>query len=355
MGNQQGKPNVYQQYYDALNQQQSTTASTNKNNGANSSNPTPLIGDISIDNVNPYEVLGVSKQFTWEELKDSYHRLARMIHPDKGGSEKLFILVTDCFRKLAYEYKARQEDKSHHELKKASQQYHEKHDMYREQPHSQFGIQMPPPPASSTKATTSDFQDSNNFQERFNKVFDEFKIEDETSRGYGHIMTASSKNRDDISIDRRLKKFTNEAFNDEFNKIPIRQQVVKYKEPEALVLTKNIAYTEIGKDASDFTYNDPTAKTGLFYTDYMQAYDEGNQRLVDPNTVKRKEFKTVEQYDAYRSKKTGRKLTDKELQYQAQQKQIEEERERERLERVQSRDEIYRIQHERMKQKMLQR
>jgi curved DNA-binding protein CbpA len=342
MGNQQGKPNVYQQYYDALQNRQSTSSIPSM------SSSLPAIGDMNVDNVNPYDVLGVSKQFTWEDLKNSYHRLARLVHPDKGGSEKLFNLVTDCFRKLANEYKLRQDSKPHHELKKESQRYHENHSFEREQP-SMFEQQMPPPPINTS------LPDTNNFNERFNRLFDEFKIEDEEQRGYGHIMTASSKNRDDIHIEQKMKKFTNESFNEEFNRIPIRQQVVKYKEPEALVLTKNIAFTEIGQQSSDFTYNDPSAKSGLFYTDYMQAFDEGNQRLIDPNSVKRKEFKNVDQYDAYRAQKTGRKLTTKELQMMAKQKQMEEEREKERMERVRRQDEIYSLQHEKVKQKMLQR
>lgn len=338
MGNQNGKPNMYQQYYDALE--------------GKTSMPTSSI-EMSVDNVDPYEVLGVSKQFTWEELKNSYHRLARLVHPDKGGSEKLFNLVTECFRKLAYEYKSREESKPHHVLKKESQHYHDKNAHVREQPNF-FDQRMPAPPANTSMPPPS-YENTDQFNDRFNRIFEEFKIEDEETRGYGHMMVASSKNRDDINIEQKLKKFNNDAFNDEFNRLPVRQQVVKYKEPEALVLTKNIAFTEIGQQASDFTYNDPSAKSGLFYTDYMQAYDEGNQRLIDPSTVKRKEFKNVEQYDAYRAKTTSRRLTAKEMQFMAQQKQMEEEREKERIERIRQRDEIYSLQHEKIKQKMLQR
>jgi curved DNA-binding protein CbpA len=332
MGNQAGKPNVYQQYYDAMQ--------------GKSPMPTGEL-DVNPESVDPYEVLGVSKQFTWEELKNSYHRLARLVHPDKGGSEKLFNMVTDCFRKLAYEYKSREENKPHHVLKKESQHYHEKHDYVREQPNPfDQRTTMPPPPM---------VQENSQFNERFNQIFDEFKLEDEETRGYGHMMMASSKNRDDIHIEQKMKKFNNDSFNAEFNRIPIRQQVVKYKEPEALVLTKNIAFTEIGQQSGDFTYNDPSAKSGLFYTDYMQAYDEGNQRLIDPTTVKRKDFKNVEQYEAYRSKTSNRRLTAKEMQMMAQQKQMEEEREKERLERIRQKDEIYGLQHEKIKQKLLQR
>lgn len=339
MGNQQGKPNMYEQYYDALRNKKELPQVTHPT--SHGSGRLGVTEEWDIEDANPYEVLGLSKNFTWEELKTNYHRIARLVHPDKGGNEKLFNLVSNCFRKLAYEYKARQEDKPHHELKKESQWYHEKN--------SQDLRAMPPIPMN-----TSTHNENESFHDRFNRVFQEFRIEEETERGYGSMMTPSSKTRDDINIDRKVKKFTNEAFNEEFNKIPVRQQVVKYKEPEPLVLTKNIAYTEIGEKPDDFTRTDPTAKTGLFYTDYMQAFHEGNQRLVDPNTIKRKEFKTIEQYDNYRSQKTNRKMSSKEIQYMAQQKELEEKREQERLERVKHQDEVYRVQHEKLKRMMIQ-
>ena len=36
--------------------------------------------DIDIDSINPYEVLNVSKNFTWNELKESYRKLAINTH-----------------------------------------------------------------------------------------------------------------------------------------------------------------------------------------------------------------------------------------------------------------------------------
>ena len=52
------------------------------------------------DNINPYEILGVSKNYDLDELKQKYKLLAKKVHPDKGGSEQLFKLVTLCYKKL---------------------------------------------------------------------------------------------------------------------------------------------------------------------------------------------------------------------------------------------------------------
>jgi len=98
MGNQQSsRTNTYQQYYNSL-----------KNN-----EPIQLPSNIT-----PYEILGLNKNFSWDELKDAYKRQAKLVHPDKGGTEQLFNLVTEAFKKLAYEYKLKEQDKQHYELKK---------------------------------------------------------------------------------------------------------------------------------------------------------------------------------------------------------------------------------------------
>ena len=57
------------------------------------------------DNIDPYKILNISKNYDLEELKIKYKKIARKVHPDKGGSEQLFNLVTLCYKKLYEEYK----------------------------------------------------------------------------------------------------------------------------------------------------------------------------------------------------------------------------------------------------------
>jgi curved DNA-binding protein CbpA len=329
MGNQNGKYQDYQKHYETWKQK----------------------GGNTMD-VNPYEVLGVSKNFTWDELKSSYRRMAHLVHPDKGGSEQLFQLITQSFKTLAKEFQARQADRPHDELKKESQRYYEKHannemassvPSYHPLYQNQNQIQEP------NSSSHSHSRGEESFQERFNRIFEEHKIEDDTQVGYGQFMAPSSKTREDIQINSQFKKYNKEAFHKAFEQLPTTsRQITKYKEPEALVLTKNIAYTELGEKPADFTHQDPTLKTGLFYTDYMQAYNEGNQRLMDTSSVKRKEFKSVDEYDAYRNRKSQRPISEKERQYQAQEKERERLREESRLERLKQQDEAYRLQFEKL-------
>jgi curved DNA-binding protein CbpA len=327
MGNQHGKYKDYQKHYESWKQ-----------------------GGGQMADVNPYEVLGVSKNFTWEELKSSYRRMAHLVHPDKGGSQQLFQLITDSFRTLAKDYQARHADRPHDELKKESQRFYETQMEKRAPP----AYENPRMPESNNIRGQHLPRHEESFQDRFNRTFEEYKIEDDTQFGYGQFMTPSSKTREDIKIEPQMKKYNKESFNNAFEKLPTAsQKIVKYKEPEALVLTKNIAFTELGDKPTDFTHQDPTTKTGLFYTDYMQAYNEGNQRLIDTSSVKRKEFKNVDEYDAYRQRKSQRPMSEKERQFQAQEKERERLREEQRLERLKQQDEAYRLQFEKLERLQL--
>ena len=113
MGNSSSRQYTYQQYYNAVQQ------SGNMQNID--------FSKINIDSLDPYEVLNVPKNFKWEELKESYRKLALNTHPDKeGGNEHLFNIITECFKKLAKDYKTRISDKQHEEMKRESAAYFER-------------------------------------------------------------------------------------------------------------------------------------------------------------------------------------------------------------------------------------
>lgn len=294
MGNSSSRTQTYQQYYDALQKKQHIQ----------------IPSDLS-----PYDILGITKNFTWEELKEAYKRQARLVHPDKGGSEQLFNIVTDAFKKLAYEFKMKQQDKQHHELKRNYQS---------EQPHSSY---------------RPNITEDENFNDKFNRLFDENKFDDEDeSKGYGHMMAASSKTREDIDIPQVMSKFNKSKFNEIFDKqVPAGKEVIIYKEPEPLVLAKKLQFTEIGGTTDDFS-TDATKKTGLHYTDYMKAHT--TSRLVDPRSIQeRKTYKSIEEFESDRAARTQQKLSEEELRYQKEMQMKKEKEEQKRLKRVIERDE----------------
>ena len=334
MGNQSSRAQVYDKYYEAL---------QNPNQGS--------------QHIDPYDVLGLQRNFTWDELREAYRRTARWVHPDKGGNTQMFNIVTDCFKKLAIEFKTRYADRPHHELKREAEAH------YAQNPHvpTQNGIQpmsTQHPLFSQTKNETRD-ESNKNFQERFNRFFDDNKFDDEeTDAGYGSMMVKSSKVREEISIPQLLKgKVSADRFNSAFDEhtMPSSKEVIVHREPDAMQLAKTLQFTEIGGDRpDDFTHVPQSARQGLAYTDYKVATTVN--RLVDPRAVKkRKDYKNVEEFEVHRAAATETPATEEEIAWQAQKKRDEEDREERRLARMREKDSRISVHYESVSRGMITR
>lgn len=283
---------------------------------------------LDIEDLDPYEVLGLSKDFDWEELKNAYRRVAKLVHPDKGGSQKLFNTVTICFKKLATEYNNKQ--KTHSELKNDYANY--------------MNSEESKQPVTSQQYNTFNTNESDpNFLDKFNKMFVDNRLEDDTNdHGYGDKMAKSSKNREDIEIPKLLNKFSKNKFNRKFEEVTLKnasKEVIVYEEPQPLVLTKTLGFSELGgKRPDDFSStSELTDRKGLQYSDYMRAYTE--QRIVDPRAVqKRNEYKDVDSYETARSRATEAPATQSELEWMARREQNEKKKEEERLHRLKEQD-----------------
>lgn len=57
-----------------------------------------------------YEVLGIKKDATQEDVKKAFHRLAHKYHPDKGGDEKKFKEINEAYQVLSDKTKRAQYD-----------------------------------------------------------------------------------------------------------------------------------------------------------------------------------------------------------------------------------------------------
>lgn len=57
-----------------------------------------------------YQILGVSREATQEDIKKAYRKLAHQYHPDKGGDEKKFKEVSEAYRVLSDSQKREQYD-----------------------------------------------------------------------------------------------------------------------------------------------------------------------------------------------------------------------------------------------------
>jgi curved DNA-binding protein CbpA len=251
-----------------------------------------------MSNINPYEILGVTKNFTLDELKNKYKRVAKKVHPDKGGSQQLFNLVTLAYKKLVEEYKLKNINKQFNELKTDFSNYSETQ--------------------NNTQRRNTEFYKpqykSNDFKEVFNKTYDNHKVHSAYDDGYGDFMIKSDGRREDIDI---VKKVNNmKQFNSAFQAEPLNnynKRMIIYKEPEALPSSsKSLKYTELGvgkvKDFSSSTNN-------LYCSDYKAAHSMN--RLADPRMMNnRRNFNSVDDVQADRSN-ISYQLSEEDLRKQA--------------------------------------
>ncbi len=236
-----------------------------------------------MSNINPYEILGVTKNFTLDELKDKYKRVAKKVHPDRGGSQQLFNLVTLAYKKLVEEYKLKKINKQFNELKTDFSNYSD----------TQNNTQKRNPEFSKPQ------YQSNDFREVFNRTYDNHKIHSAYDNGYGNFMIESDGRREDIDIAKKVNNM--KQFNSAFEAEPLNnynRRMIVYKEPEALPSSsKSLKYTELGvgkvKDFSSSTNN-------LDCTDYKAAHSMN--RLADPRMMNnRRNFNSIDDVQADRS------------------------------------------------------
>ena len=265
-----------------------------------------------------YKIFGLSKNFTWDELKRSYKKLALKAHPDKGGDKIIFDYITNKFYELANDYKMRTDNKNYNELKNDFNDF-----------------------IHTNKSNVSKFDDDLSLNDRINKHFETTKIYDEDiDFGYGDKMSESTEAREDFKFNNMFqnRKFDNKSFNNIFDKnVTVSREVVKHQEPKPMILAKSLAYSEIGVGKNN-DYSSSVEKTkNLAYTDYMKAHSLN--RLVDSSEFDNiKNFKDTDEYKKYSDKKIKKKFSSKELKIIEDNKLLEEKLENERLERIKKKD-----------------
>lgn len=278
------------------------------------------IDEISTLKYNPEQILGLSigVKHSEKEIKTAYRNLAMKYHPDKGGSEEVFKILTK-----AYMYLLKQSE---------GQNYVEKNFMDLKKDYEE------PQEYSANTQKSDDFN-----VKQFNKIFEENKLEDEDwEGGYGDWQTQNA--------DTEPKKIFNQKFNlDIFNQVfselnienKVNNDIQVYKEPEPLSLSNKIGYTSVDYKKTDdysreYDIQDGTSKQGIYYTDYKKAYS--NTTLINPNSVQnRPEYKTVEDLELYREKQEFT-MTEEDRILIEEKKKREEQEEYQRIQRLRQRD-----------------
>lgn len=287
-----------------------------------------------MDNFNPYEIIGVSKRFTLEELKYNYKEVAKKVHPDRGGNEKLFKLVTLAYKQLLEIYKLKEINKEFNELKSDFQEFTTNQDNQQRR-HRDLNRSSDRSSKKSSRSRQNQPDLNGNFGDMFNKVYEENKIDDIYDRGYGDLMTESDANRPDIDIKKTVNSMKN--FNQAFDDTPIskhNKKIIKYRDPIALPTSlKTLQYTEIGIDKlSDFS----TETSNLSCVDYKKAHS--TSKLIDKNYVRQRSgYNDIGGLKAERAN-IDYNMSEEDLRKQAYLKKKEQLKELKRLERLQQMD-----------------
>ena len=337
--------------------------------------------------MDPHKLLNVPKDFTLEQLREQYKKIALKVHPDKGGTAELFELVTNAYKKLLQQQE-RKIEKDFMELKREFKKFDTENQnngispdlvehlsrthirsgerererespshqsQSRQQQHQQTSRQQMQQQQQQQQQQQLSQQSSRTSVEAtdvFNRVFEENRMDDVNSAGYGSVMAKSGAGREDINVPNTMRSFKINKFNKTFENQPISTSaaVQVYKQPEPTLMAKRLAFSELGvASIDDFSGTNDSMKR-LNYTDYLKAHS--TSRLVDPRTVRnRQEFKTVGELEAHRG---NTHMSEEEQQEYAEYQDRLKEAEVRRINNLQQQDRAYEGHFNNVNQRMLE-
>jgi len=217
--------------------------------------------------LNPYQILGIDKQFNEVSLKKAYLKKAMETHPDRGRSAEEFQKVSIAYTLLLKKLNDIKNNHSHNDLRDNSKGY-----MNEQKQDSRVNVNM-----------------SENFDVNlFNKVYSENKINTPFDDGYGNWM--SSNAIEDKSQKKLFDgKFNKNLFNHEFEKYKKDQQqkhgsqLVRYDNPnEDISFRGKDSLSVLGQNkVNDFSGD---TGSGLGFRDYKDAFT--NSCLIDTGAFK---------------------------------------------------------------------
>ena len=218
------------------------------------------LDDTDIDNLDPYEVLGIQPNSTLEEAKISYKYLALKHHPDKGGNQALFNIITKAYETVYQRLEAikPKEKIEHNDLKKASK--------------GNFG-------SNKIKINMNGKKFDLN---KFNDVYEKNRTTNPYEKGYSDWKDDLQDENVSIGSNVSTSSF-NSAFNTSRQKNNYSKQIIQHDEPQATI-SGDLGFSELGIDeVNTFSKNEGDSNT-INFTDYKDAYTT-ESKLIDPNSV----------------------------------------------------------------------
>ena len=268
----------------------------------------------------PYDILQLDRNANVNDLKKAYIRLAKVYHPDRGGSAVLFNIIEEAYQTLLNKLSYTNE----HRINKAviNQDYED----------------------NINKPVGNVYVDKDNFNvNKFNDVFNEYRIGDANDGGYGVNMDSSTKLRKDYEQEKMFNGgFNKNTFNSTFKKKNTTKDIMVYEQPIAYQQNTKVSYQELGQDKID-NYGGISDGGRLAYTDYMHAHNE-NRKYIDTDTVDYKKYKDINALKRDRAN-ISHKLSETDRIRIEQMKRREEAAEKQRLDRISFQDRKWESQH----------
>ena len=261
--------------------------------------------------MDPYKVLRLSKNFTLDELKSNYKRLALQLHPDKNAlSEKhaaeIFKILTRSYKMLLDAYEMRVSDKQFNELKayyenmESSTNTRNTNNTTNNKSNNNNNKSNAPTRTmnksipSNTKTTivdperlrnamTSQFSSSQGFNhDKFNAFFNENKVSDKVQEtGYGDWLKSEK-----VHVREKTAKYDNDC-----------KDMMLHLEPLELGKSR-LAYSTMGDDdVDDFSMS----TNRVVATDLRVAYSGDNIEKEALAMPMRKEWTSVDELKSARA------------------------------------------------------
>jgi curved DNA-binding protein CbpA len=272
------------------------------------------LSDLEKANIDSLKLFNLDKNYTLDDLKTAYKRLAMKTHPDKpGGNVEQFQLVTKCYMSLLEKYKNRETDKNFNDLRVGSKNYIEDQNKYNNNTNttnsnskntSKTGSKSGSKSGSNSNLPTVEKE---RFDAKlFNKIYEQNKLWESGDDGYGDWFQSEDA---DPPTEVFGKKFNLNVFNTTFedykDKVTAENGAIQeYKDPQELV-SCSTGFTDIdiyARKINDFSKALPTGKSknDLAYTDLKTAYTSKGA-FIDPNKVEYKQYKSVDELKRDRS------------------------------------------------------
>ena len=290
------------------------------------------------------KILKLKPNYTIEQLKMEFRKLALQTHPDKGGNEQLFFIATKAYKTLLKSVKKRTRQNNFLDLKNNFLEFKDT-----QRPTKLVELEEDDEKAKQQKSQNDYFErkrklftgdDSRGFNlNRFNQIYQDNKLEDDNEDGYERWMV---ENQPEETTDnpRLFKKYNKRHFHNRFEKEKDEKQgtqIIKYEDPKPMSISNKLKFVELGgKKPKDFSNSTNINHTGhIKFTDYKQAH---SSLLINPKVAKQREkFKNVQDLEAKREK-ISYKMNEKDKIYYEKKKKLELMHEEDRIRRLEERD-----------------